>query len=162
MFWDNTYIFLIQVYKEHEIKHKPRTILHFPWCSGFSLFLLSSVAFDVASSSGMKTSLISPFSIFLSGLFTDKHLFLKLNKLVLHTFNFSFFKKTGLVFMIHPEKIYRERIFLIYVGGEDGVPQPDPTPKSINPSKFLFPPHQGLSPLLNKKFHVTTQQKRHV
>ena len=110
----------------------------------------------------MKTSLISPFSIFLSGLFTDKHLFLKLNKLVLHTFNFSFFKKTGLVFMIHPEKIYRERIFLIYVGGEDGVPQPDPTPKSINPSKFLFPPHQGFSPLLNKKFHVTTQQKRHV
>ena len=141
MFWDSTYIFLIQVYKEHEIKYKPPTILHFPWCSGFSLFFLLSVVFAVASSSGVKTSLISPFSIFLCGLFTDKQFFFKLNKLILRTFNFSFFKKMGLVFMIHPEKMYIERGFFLLVWGVR-MESPNQTrhPKALSPPSFYSLP----------------------
>ena len=83
----------VQVYKEHEMKYKPLTILHFLWSSGFNPVFLLSVTFDVASSSGMKTSLINPFSIFHSDLLADKQFFWRLNKLVLHTFKFSFFYK---------------------------------------------------------------------
>ena len=86
----------MQVYKEHEIKYKRPTMLHFLWSSGFSPLFLLSVAFDIASSSGVKTSLINPFSIFLSGLLADKQLFWRLNKLVLHTFKFSFYNESVL------------------------------------------------------------------
>ena len=70
--------------------HKTCIVLHFVWSNGLLLFFWLSVAFDVASSAGEKTSLINPFNNFLAGFVANKQDFCRLNKLVLFTFRLSF------------------------------------------------------------------------
>ena len=128
----------VQVYKEHEIKYKPLTILHFLWSSGFSPLFCLSVAFDVASSSGVKTSLINPFSIFLSGLVADKQLFGYWINWFYTPLNFHFLTKVSCFYHSPRKKEKWRELFLL--GGQGGIPQPEHPSSRINPSKVFFPP----------------------
>ena len=135
MFWDNTYIFIIQVHKEHEIKCKPLTIVHFLCSSGFSTLFLLPVPLDVASSSSVKTSLINSFSIFLSGLLADKQLFGDRTNPFLTPLNFHFLTKVSCFYHPPRKKMFIEIIFFCRRVRVES-PNQNPYPVASTPPNF--------------------------